>query len=98
MRMSDTVDNEATKADGERTKSPSAGDEHINSKRDSVQVEDTFLIGPLQGVKFWFVTEEASRDALLQGEQSFRTYVSNQYSITTESADRPLLYSVCKTE
>lgn len=60
MRMSDSVDTEATKVGGERTKSPSARDEGVNSKWDSVQVEDTFLIGPPQGVKLWSVTEEAS--------------------------------------
>ncbi|XP_075872050.1 R3H domain-containing protein 1-like isoform X2 [Nelusetta ayraudi] len=39
MRMSDTADTEATKVDGggERTKSPSARDEPVNSKRDSAQ-------------------------------------------------------------
>lgn len=60
MRMSDSVDKEATKVGGERTKSPSARDEGVNSKRDSVQVENTFLIGALQGVKLWSMTEEAS--------------------------------------
>lgn len=65
MRMSDTVDTEATKLGGERTKSPSARDARVNSKQDSVQVEDT-LIGQLSGHKLWLATEEASRDATFQ--------------------------------
>lgn len=95
MRMSDTVDTEATKLGGERTKSPSARDESVNSKRDSVQVEDTFLIGRRlrRRVEMLLYKEESHLEQMCPTLAKLDTFVR-----TGESAGLPLSYSVCKTE